>query len=195
MQTTSPLSKAFDVNTTSSAFTSIIPTITEPVGVNPGEVGSGIFNLSPSKRGSVPDNVLVSFFGAGSDNDTFDVRLWGWDRIGSDPSTTLWVPRILATFTCTVSQMVGIAGAKVINTDRFVDTLVVNAIAPQPFMPGVSETPAAEYIGTIKVFSPANNFRAYAVVPLNGCEKLQFDFDMTGATSGNSLFRFLNDDN
>lgn len=186
--------RAFGTNTTSSAFTSIIPTITEPTAVNPGESGSGIFNLAPGGCDSIPDAMLVYFFGAGADNDTFDVRLWGWDRIGSVQGTMLWTPSPIASFTCTLSQAVGIAAADIINTDRFVDTIVVNAIAPQPFIPNVNATPAAEYFGTIKINSPANNFRGFAIVPLLGYEKIQFDFDMTGATNGNALFRFLNCD-
>ncbi len=192
MQRTSPLQKAFDVNTTSATFTSIIPTVTEPVAVTAGAIGSGIWNLVPGGRGLVADYAMVGFFGAGADNTTFDARLWGWDRIGSDPATTLWMPRILASFTCTLCATVGVAGAKIINTDRLVDTLVVNAIGPQPFLPGVNGTPAAEYLGTVRVFSPANEFWAWALVPLMGCEKLQFDFDMTGATNGNAAFRLLN---
>jgi hypothetical protein len=194
MRRTSPLQKAFNVNSTATAFATLIPTVTEPVSVRSGEVASGIFDLVPGGRGLVQDTVLVGFFGAGADNATFDARLWGWDRIGSDPATTLWVPRILASFTCTLSTMVGIAGAKIINTDRFADTLVVNAVAPQPFFPGVNATPAAEFGGSIKVFSPANNFMAWAEVPLMGCEKLQFDFDSTGSTDSNAVFRLLNDE-
>jgi hypothetical protein len=191
MKRTSPLSKAYVTNTTSASFPSDVPTVTEPLGVNAGEAGSGIFNLVPGGRGLVPEWLLVSFFGAGSDNNTFDSRIIGWDRIGSSPNNVLWVPRILASLSCTVSAMVGVAGQQVVDTDRFVDTIVVNSVAPQPFYPGVDGTPAAFYRGTIKVFSPANDLMAWALVPLYGCEKIQFDFDMTGATNGNALFRFL----
>lgn len=190
MQRTSALQKAFGTNTTEASFASIVPTLTEPVAVNIGEVGSGIFNLVPGGFGKVPDAVLVGFFGAGSDNDTFDVRLWGWDRIGS--VTVEWIPRPLASFSCTVSGTTGVAGGAIVNTDRIVDTIVVNAIAPQPFIPGVDASAAAITRGTIRIMSPANNMMAWAFVPVYGCEKIQFDFDMTGATNGNAVFRMLN---
>jgi hypothetical protein len=169
------------------------PTLTEPVGVAIGEAASGIFNLVPGGVGKVPDAVLVSFFGAGSDNNTFDVRLWGWDSCGS--VVKLWLSRPLASFTCTLSATVGVATANVINTDRIVDTITVNAVAPQMFYPDVglnaADAAAAVYRGTVRIYSPATEFMAYAIVPLNGCEKLQFDFDMTGATNGNALLRFI----
>jgi hypothetical protein len=189
MQRTSPLAKAFDVNTISPTFTPIIPTIVAPLSVIEGEPAAGIFDLVPGGRGLVPDSVVVNFFGAGAG--TFDARLWGWDRIGSDQITTLWVPRCLASFTCTLGAATGVAGAKVTNTDLFVHTLAVNAIGPQAFWPGLDAAAAPIGRGTIRVFSPGNNLLAWAIVPLLGCEKLQFDFDMTGATNGNALFRCL----
>ena len=192
MQRTSPLERAFETNSTASSFTSLIPTVTEPAGVRVGETGAaGVFNLLPDGKGLVPDKALVSFFGAGNDNDTFDARLVGWDRIGSHPTSTLWVPRILASFSCTVSQMVGIAGSKVINTDRFVDTITLNAVAGDPVFPDIDGGGNAASGGTVQIFSPANNLMAYVSVPILGCEKLQFIFDSTGATNANALFRFL----
>lgn len=191
MQTISPLQIAFATNSTSASFTQWTVTNTEPVGVRMGEdaAAAGIFNI-PSSGNLVPDKLRISFFGAGSDNDTFSARIIGWERRGSNPVTTEWNPIILATFACTLSSMVRANVA----TDKIVDTITeTSMIAPEPRYNDLDATPAVVYGGTCIIASPANNFEAFAIVPIYGVEKIQFDFDMTGATSGNCWFRFLND--
>jgi hypothetical protein len=178
MHTISPIKRALTTSSTATSFASLISTITEPS-------GDGIFSF-PAR---VPWGLHLSFFGAGADDTTFDARLVGWDRIGTDPALTLWVPRALVSFSVTLSTQVGIANAKVIETDRFADTLVVHAtVAPQSVFTDLVSAAAATR-GTVEIFSPANNLIAWAKVPLNGCEKVQFQFDLTGATNANAVFR------
>lgn len=179
LRVVSPLRRALTTSSTATSFATLISKITEPS-------GDGIFSLN----GLVANHINVSFFGAGADNTTFDARIVGWDRIGSDPDFTLWVPRILCSLSCTLSAQVGITGAKLVATDRFADTLVVHAtVAPQPTFTDVVSAAAASR-GVVEIFSPANDLIAWAKVELEGCEKIQFDFDMTGATSGNCVFRY-----
>ena len=182
MESNSRLRRAFAANSTSAAFVAFVDTLTEPSGAGVHDIG---------KSGLVPDQALISFFGAGADGATFDARIVGWDRIGDDPYSTLWVWRVLASFSVTLSAAVGVAGsAHVAETDRWADTLALGALA-EPRYGDVNATPASEYRGTTRIFSPQNDIKAYAIVPLLGCEKLQFDLDMTGATNGNALFRCL----
>lgn len=180
MHKTQPLQRALATSSTATSFATLISKLTEPS-------GDGVFAFP-----SIGQKFLhASFFGAGADDTTFDARIVGWDRIGTDPAFTLWVPRILASLSIILSTQVGIVGCKVINTDRFADQIVVHAtVAPQSTFTDVVSAAAASR-GTVEIFSPANNVIAWAKIPLNGCEKVQFDFDMTGATNGNAVFRFL----
>ena len=176
MQNYSPIKRALTTSSTATSFATLISTVTEPT-------GDGIWSFL-----KVPWGIHLSFFGAGADDTTFDARIVGWDSIGTDPQLTLWVPRIIASFSCTLSTQIGIASAKLINTDRFADTLTMNTTAPQAKFTDTDSVGAATR-GTIPIFSPANNVIAWAVVPLFGFNKIQFDFDMTGATNGNAVFR------
>ncbi len=180
MQINEPLQLALVANSTATSFATLISTITEPS-------GTGVHSFLATLR---RDKLLVSFFGAGADDSTFDARIVAWDRIESS-TLTLWVPRVLCSLSLTLSTQVGIAGAKVVATDRFADTMVVHAtVAPQPVFTDLVSAAAATR-GTVEIFSPANNLIAWAKVPVNAPTKIQFDFDMTGATNGNALFRWI----
>ena len=135
-------------------------------------------------------SVIILPFGAGSDTNTFDIRVYGWSKIlkgagnaASGATLDLWVPILLTQETVTLSTPVGLANSPINTTTPagdtvlFPDTLAANAIT-----------------GTdnIERISPANNLMAGAVaVDLFGSEKIEIRFDMTGATSGNALFRFI----
>ena len=185
MQIPSPLVKALATSSTSATFTAYIPTRTEPS-------GAGVFDIFPSIN-LVPEALKVNFFGTGADNDAFDARLIGWERVpdNTNPEFTLWIPNILATFTCTRSSMVGVANCKVVAADRFVDTLVVHAtLGPQAKFTDADSGGAASR-GTVEIFSPANNLMAWAIVPLRGFDKIQYDFALTAGTDMNALHRFI----
>jgi len=173
----SDLARALATSSTATSFATLISTLTEPS-------GDGVFSF----KTVIPEELMVSFFGAGADNTTFDARIVGWDKIGT--TTPLWVPRILASFSCTLSAQVGVTGAALVSTDRFADTLTMNSTAPQAKFTDTDGAGAATR-GTVPIFSPANDLIAWAKVPLCGVDKIQFDFDMTGATNGNAVFRYL----
>src|SRR5262245_25869714 len=72
--------------------------------------------------GTVPDNIKVMFFGAGSNDQTYDVRVIGWE-LSSDDVT--YIPTVLAVLTCTLSATIGATGLLLVATDRLVDTIVL----------------------------------------------------------------------
>src|SRR5262245_61439641 len=117
MQTTicSPLARALAANSNDANFVATkIPTITEPGGIKIGQENGGY----------VPQCMLIVPIGLGADNDVFSVRIIGWRRIGSgNAPNVLWVPTCLGEFACTCCATVGIAGAPVIATERFCDTI------------------------------------------------------------------------
>lgn len=184
-----PLRKAKATNSTSSSFPSKIPTVTEPS-------GDGVHNLGTGPGGQVPAWLKVLAYGSGNENQTFDLRVIGWNRTPPDAlNTVMWIPSVLGQFTCTLSAIVGVAGGYVVDTERFVDTLIIHAtIAAQLQSTDVTadaSAAAAASTGKILICSPANDLIAHMLVPLEGCEKVEFTFDMTGATDGNCLFSFV----
>jgi hypothetical protein len=183
MQHSEPLRVALAANATDTSFAALVSTLTEPT-------GAGVLTLAGNT--SRPKKLHISFFGAGADDSTFDARIIGWDRV-EKPGADLWIPRILCSLTLTLSTQVGVTGARVIATDRFADTMVVHAtVAPQSTFTDVVSAAAASR-GVVEIFSPANNVIAWAKVPINGAEKIQVVFDMTGATNGNAVYRWIED--
>ena len=157
--------KWLSTNDSSTSFASRIPTGTRPTAniVEP--------------QGSIASNLIqIVFFGAGSDDQTFDARLIGWNSTNTGSSTSLWVPTPLAGFSCTLSTAVGIASRDAVATDRFADTIS-----------GATYNPS----GGVEIVSPTGDIIAHVVVDIKGSEIVQLDFDMTGATNGNAFYRWL----
>lgn len=180
-----PFRKARSTNATDTSFPSKVPTITEPS-------GGGVLDLTEGGQGLVPESLVVLPFGTGDDNDVFDMRVIGWRRIvgGPNPGDILWVPCIIAQVTATLSAAVGVAGAPVVATERFADTLAVT-------VEGVTrdgELTAADAetftsSGTTVITSPANDTPAFFEVCVKGFEKIEFTFDTTTGdpTGANAL--------
>jgi hypothetical protein len=120
---------------------------------------------------------MIQFVGAGSDNNTYDVQIWGWQMLGSDSTPTEWVPTLLSYVTCTLSSMTGVSGQSISNTDRIADTIALAT----GFNANVSN----------EVVSPANNTGAHMMVDVRGFRKVQIEFKMVSATNGNCIYRAL----
>lgn len=166
--TSQVLRKALSANSTASSFTVNIPTTTKPS-------GDGVFDLLSSTYGLHQSNVLSKFvqlipYGIGSDTQTFSMRLWGWSQTNDSPK--VWIPQLLVELACTITTGTDFAG--LVASNYGVDAITVAA--------GDAET---------ALVSPANNMQGSALVHLRGCELIEFDFDMTGATSGNCLWRAM----
>ena len=172
-----PWHKDRSVNSTDTSFDSIVPTATEPSGDAGTASGSVVHDISGrSNDASVSNSLLLVFFGTGADDTTFDARLIGWTVFGVDVNTLLWIPVTIVQVSCTLSTVVGVAGKVVVATERFVDTISV----------GIGN----EGVSVEKV-SPANNTVAHLMADLKGFQKWQLTYDMTGATDGNALWRYL----
>jgi hypothetical protein len=106
--------RLFAANQTGATVPAPAPTITQPS-------GDGVIPLNGMSN---PPNVLaLAFFGAGADDNTGLARVTGWKRCDLAGSVTLWVPTPLALLDLTLSTMTGVAGAAILNTDRFVDII------------------------------------------------------------------------
>ncbi len=165
-----PLVKWLTTAATDATFPATIPTATEPT-------GDSIVDLSGQKY----RKIRVMPFGAGADNDTHVIRVIGWNQVGStSDSTLIWVPSLLASYTSTLSTLVGVSGKVVTDSERFADTLVIVA------------NMGTDAQGTVKV-SPADNLTpAYFICELNGAQKVQVTFDLTGtSTSANALYELF----
>lgn len=149
-------------NDSSSAFTAPAATTTKP-------------STNIIDRGlTVCENLIqVMPFGTGADNTTFDMRIIGWNAVSNG---TLWVPTLLAGFSCTLSAAVGVAGSDVIATERFADTITAASYNP---------TSGAEAI------SPTGDVAGHVVVDVKGADVVQVVYDMTGATNANCLVKWL----
>lgn len=153
--------KALATNSTDASFPTCAATITAPaLAITLGTSGPG--------GHSVPSTMCVVPYGVGADNTTFKIRVIGWRLMSS-----LYVPTILAQYTCTNSTSVGVAGQSVVATERFVDTLTADAMNPS---------------GGVEAVSTANNTPAHFIFDTKGCPLIEFAFDMnSSATSANAL--------
>lgn len=161
------MKRALVYSATGASFPSIIPTVTQPVTVDAASAGSNVWVTRGGYR-----YLALTPFGVGADNTTWTFKVYGWSLV-----STLWVPNYLAGFTCTNSTSVGVAGAAVIATERFVDTLVTLA------------TPVDD--PDVIVVSPTVQHIAQVFIPTRGHAYLEAVFAKGSGTDGNFLYRYL----
>src|SRR5262249_8748074 len=133
-----------------ASFPSKIATVTEPT--NDGVINVG-WQSDTRADGTVPQTLLVLPYALAANNDTFDLRVIGWRPAGplGPQSTPLWVPYILAGVSCTACAATGVAGAPVLNTERFCDTIAVTANYEPSFTQGAGKA------GSITIQSPTDD--------------------------------------
>ncbi len=103
----------YTANSTASSIAATIPTLTEPVaGAN------GFWATTLPNDDGVFNYCNFVFFGAGSDNQTGNVKIVGWKKIND-----VWIPIPLLLLALTFSAAVGIDGHVPDDTDRFADTI------------------------------------------------------------------------
>lgn len=171
-----PWRKLKATNFTSSSFTtkkSVI--ITSP------PTGDGVLDEFAPKSGQfgspVANWLLLRFFGAGSNDQTFDCRVWGWRlTLNAAGTPVAYDPMLLAHLTLTLgNSLSGIVGGAILDTDLEADT--------------ISLTSGTGATGDVIIVSPANDIRgAWVAIDMRGSLFPELDFDMTGATSGNALW-------
>ena len=170
--TAHPFRKAVTVSATSTSYTAKVPTTTKPS-------GTGVFNLFDRDLGIaidtyIPKYLLLVPFGSDANDETFDMRLWGWSK--TLEATPLWVPQLIADLNCTLGNI----AATALGTNHFLcDTIVIDkGSAEKTFLDPTS--PADDTTGSVLAF-------------LRGVELIEFDFDLTGGAGANCLWRPLDE--
>jgi hypothetical protein len=158
------LRKALDTNSTSADFTAKNTQATEPS-------GAGVFDLFEEGYNvglDVPRWIKLIPFGTDGDNDTFDMRLYGWNKVrGSD----IYVPQLLID----LSVVLCARTATTIAASTFLaDTLTIN------------DGPAAD--GTFRnLIDCQEDMVASVLVDTRGCRWIEFDWDLAGAQAAASM--------
>lgn len=180
--------KSRQTNATDNGFPSRIPQAAAPTGKGDAAAqasASAVFDLAGGAAGQSEvetrkNKMIVAPFGAGSDTNTFSMRVIGWRRafdrdIGARDDNAIWIPVVLAEILCTLSTPVGLAD-KVLNaSQRFCDTLALTG------------TTANDDVD-ISITSPANDTVGHFVIDLKGFQKVELTFTTGGsATSCNAL--------
>lgn len=173
-----------NLNTTS--FDSKIPTITMPTA----SATAAVLDLNDQRAtGALTPKWLKLFFLLlGADNDAASFRLIGWNRAVKSGSTDLWMPQPFAEFACTGSACVGVAGAAVLNTERFADTIAPVALKIED----IKIAAGTSLMSDAYVYTPADDTAGHVVISTRGFELLEFSLDQTTNTpTGNILYSFL----
>lgn len=161
---------ALATNSTSASFAQKVPTTTEPTGV--GVIDIFNHDLGFATETYMPKYIDLVPYAVIANNDTFDMRLWGWTRIDPVKSGVIWVPQLLIDMSCTIGN---IAGTPIAASTLMVDTITLNK--------GDTAAP---------VISPANDTQASLLLHLRGVERIEFDFAKTGTgASFNCLYRIF----
>jgi hypothetical protein len=162
-----PFRKALTSNSTSTGFTAQNTTTTEPS-------GTGVFNLLASSVGvggghKVPTHLMLMPFGTNGDNDTFDFRVYGYNK--TNDSTPIYVPQLLVD--CSV-VLCAITATSIAADTFLADTITVNDGPPA---------------GTVwqAVTSTAEDMASYVIIHTLGCQYIKFDWDLAGAQEAASM--------
>ncbi len=141
-----PFTKLFSSNASGSSITAPTPTTTKPSGDG---VVSGVASGSDGYNG-----LALAFYGTRSaaDNETMTARLTGWRLVG-----TLWVPVPLLALAITQGTSVGVAGADVVATEYFADTI----------------TASTAFTSANEIINPADNTIALVKVDFCGFQLIQ----------------------
>lgn len=165
--------KALDTNSTNAAFTAKTPTTTEPT-------GDAVLNLLSDDLAvhlglNVPTWLLLLPYGTNGNNDTFDMRVWGWNPTAD--ATPVYIPQILLD----VSVILGDIAATAIAADTFLaDTFTLND--------GAADLDGAfEQSPWVSVLSPAEDLAGTIQLHTRGCQYIEFDFDLAGGQEGVSM--------
>jgi hypothetical protein len=165
-------------NTTQNSVASKIPLASAPT---PGAVtGGAVLNLS--QQGQVRSILQLMIFGAGSDNNTTECLVYGWNVDGGGT----WIPCLLADFTATLSStQAGLATGSTTTlntTDYLADTLSLAS--------GFNNNTSIEF--TSPGGDAANLSAAVAQIDLKAFSLVEIQFNRgSSATNSNAMWRLL----
>lgn len=171
-----PLKRAFAANKT-SGFTAKTATLAEPV-------NDGVIDLARDGY-FIPSAVKLTGVGVGAANDAFSVRIWGWlkvvgggDKVIGSAATpyNVWLPFRIAEVGFILGTGAGVAQGVVPATELIADTVSIIATGEG------TTTADTTRNGTIIVYSPASDISGFAIVPIVGFHKIEFDTDDTTNT-------------
>lgn len=152
-------------NVTDASITFPVPTTTMPT-------GTGVITMG-SPDGSLTSNGLILIpFGAGSATQAFTMTVYAWYATRGVSSNTIWVATTLASFTCTLSTVPGLAGTEVDASQLFCGTITLatgNA--------NVSN----------EIISPTGNTVGHILLDAKGARRVEVRFAKGTATSANCL--------
>lgn len=174
------LRKARATNQTSASFVSKVPVGSIPTTVD-SATGASIFTAG--YLGAQCQNGMKIFpYGVGSNNNTFNMRVIGWEVVDLGLPTELWVPGILVEVQNTLSSNIpGLANRAVIATEFFADTMTL-----------VGTTGNANI--SCEIFSPADDANmAHLMLDIKGCALVEVTFSISSGstTSMNALLKML----
>lgn len=165
-----PFRYALATNSTSTSFTAQNSTSTEPSGV-------GVFDLGAIPYGStqnVPSYLQLIPFGTNGDNDTFDMRLYGYNpTVPTDlvTDTAIYIPQLLVDLSV-------VLGATTFS-DHAADTLLADTLT-------VNDG-AADNGPWRSVIDAQEDLVASVIVHTRGCRYIKFDWDLAGGQEGVSM--------
>jgi hypothetical protein len=166
--TATPNKKAQASNSAATGFQStFLPTATLPT-----RAGFHTLDFTGETRGSF---VWVQPFGTDANNETFDMRVWGWS-LTQGLSTPLYIPMLLGEFNVTLGN---IAATEIAANTFIADTIVA------------AGTDGIYVDGAANIFSPANDRPAYFELDLKGSQYIEFDFDSTASATSNAFWRLF----
>lgn len=152
------------------------------------DMPAGTVTMLDGLRGDYRSIELI-FYGDGADDSTFDYRVWLIARLAGSS-------RVRASLhsygTATLSTVVGSSLDVVSASERFADTLTnTRATASSPYGHGAAMESA--YGASTQVYSPGSNGdAARLIIPdVGGADAVWVDFDLTGATGANALYRLV----
>lgn len=156
--------------TVGTAITNPTDTLTRPS-------GEGIIEMTNNDGGLTLNALFLKPYGVGSDTNTFLMSVFGWDKIVGISSTTKeqWTATLLASFTCTLTTVTGVAGGILGTSDKYCDTIAI----------GVGNANVSN-----EIVSPTGDVIAHIVLDTKGCPVVQIKMCRNGsATSENCLAR------
>ena len=161
-----PFKSVLSTNSTATSFTAKTPTTTKPSG----DAVLDLFNIGHSLGEHIPEELVLIPYGTDANDETFDMRVWGWSRDVTDPNDVIWIPVLIIELNCTLGNITF--------TDKGASHFLVDTLVEA----------AGDTTGVVTV-SPANDTAARCVVPTDGAQLLEFDFDMILAAGANCLYR------
>lgn len=191
----SPWRKLRNTNETSNGYVSKVPRNTDPYvnantttknGDADTATGPSVINFRNSPNPSMPvqNGIQLLFYGVGANDNTFSCRILGWANMCNDranvfaDSAQIWIPVVLAEVAVTLSSTpVGLAGANILATELFADTITITGTTANP---GIN----------CNIVSPANNTIARMFLDAEGYQYIEAQFTTGGsATSCNGLYK------